>query len=484
MNAIPSPEGVPSEVENASLPYSLPHESKSNQIRIQPTNLSTIVSNTYTLNSSAFNEIPFPVQNIYFDLPCSGSPSTFIDTRQTLVNFKVTYEIVSAGSSAVVGANAGYLRSSGNSFINRMSVIGQSGNYLEDINEYDLTADTLIQLQMSNSVRDGVALSYGFGSNASYSSQGHGIPFLTAGATLAVSSTTHSYSLPLMSSILGVTSDKWFNIGRTTKIQCVLQSPSIAPLTIQMATQTTAATMRVTISDITLQCEYIDIGGRALAMLDQSLIDGKQYLHGVTYKTSANTLPATSGSISVLAGLRASSVKSLFARFYDNAVTINGSCNGKFDSKNFSSQLNFNIGGVRYPPLPTPVFLQPALAFNTLQQAIGSFNSTEFQSAIPTAQYCKLSQGLTAQALTNTNQAYEWNLGSQPDSQCSFFYGVNTEIVAKRGTLSGLNCNSSAIFLEMNIPAVPTNSHNIYVTAALDVIYVHDVRTGEVLVRM
>jgi len=484
--SLPSPEGVPAEMESARLPYSLPPEAKSVQVRVQPSNLSSVVSNTLTLTASASVDAAFPIQNIIFDLPCGQSPSQFLDSRQTTLNFRATYEIVSGGTSALVGSTDGYLRSHAGAWFDRMYVVGQNGSIVEDINEFGVVQDTVINLQMSNSSRDGLGTAYGFSSSSSLGSQGHSLPIFAATRTLAAGNTeTHSYSIPLVSGVLGVCADKFLNIGRTSKLQLVLQTTGTMPISVTTGSATAAATFKVTLSDFTLQCDYVDIGARALAMLDQSLVDGKSYIHGLTYRTSTNTLPATSGAVSLLAGLRGSSVKSLFARFQDNALTTAGSINGKYDSKMpMCSQIGFNIGGSRYPPIPVPALLQPALCFRELQSAVGSFNSTEYSFASPTLAYCKLSAGGTAQGLANTTQDYNWSLSSDPAAQALFIFGTNTEVCARRGVLSGLNCNAAPIFLEMTLAAAPTNSHNVFVIAQLDQILVHDVRTGDIQVRV
>lgn len=484
--SLPSPEGVPKEMETGSLPFSLPPEAKSMQVRVQPSNISSIVSNTITLTASTNINAEFPIQNLIFDLPAGQSPSQFLDSRQTTLNFRATYEIVNGGTTAVMGTTNGYLRSHAGAWFDRMYVVGQNGSIVEDINEFGVVQDTMINLQMSNSNRDGVGVAYGFASDYVETNQGHSLGIFASTRALATGNTeSHSYSIPLVSGVLGVCADSFLNIGRTSKLQCVLQTAGIMPISITTGTATANATFKVTLSDFTLQCDYVDIGSRALAMLDQSLVDGKSYIHGLTYRTSTNTLPSTSGSVSLLAGLRGSSVKSLFARFQDSPLTTAGSINGKYDSKlPMCSQIGFNIGGARYPPIPVPALLQPALCFRELQSAVGSFNSSELASSIPTANYCKLSAGGTAQGFASTTQDYNWNLGSLPSTQSQFYFGTNTETCARRGVLSGLNCNASPIFLEMTIATAPTNAHNVFVIAQLDQIIVHDVRTGDIQVRV
>jgi hypothetical protein len=482
--SIPSSIGLPNEMMLGSLDYSLPSDARSTSIKIQPSNISQIVSPTYTCISGNVLDLPFPSQNLLFDIPCGGSPSQFLDTRFTTLNYRMTINVISAGTASTV--TTGFLRSHANSFFDRLTVINGSGAVIEDIAEYALTQDTLLALSMSNSIRDGIATQYGFNSDTSISSQGHALGIFTNTTLAASQSESHAYSIPLLSSVIGVTNDKFINVGRLSKIQLVLQTTSVLPLSILCGSATTGGTFSVTLSDFSLQCEYIDIGNAALALLDRTLIDNKCYSHGVTYRTSTATLNATTGSISLLAGIRASSVKSLFARFYENGtLSTTNSSNGKYDSKNpCINSIAYNISGTRYPQVPINPLLSPAQAFRETQMAIGSFNSSQFTSSIPVSQYCKLSSGGTNQALTlGSSQDYNYTTGSDPAKLCQFIFGENVEICAKRSLLSGLNCSSAPVFLELNIATQPTNQHTVYVTAMIDSILIHDVVSGELSTR-
>lgn len=484
--SLPSSVGLPNECMLGNLDYSLPPDAKSYSVKIQPSNLSSIVSSTYTATASSVLDLQFPSQNIIFDIPCGASPSTFLDSRFTTLNFRMNISVISAGSSSAV--SSGYLRSHANSFFDRLYITSQNGNIVEDLTEYGLVNDTLIALQMNNSVRDGTATQYGFNSATGIESQGHPIAVFTSRSLTAGDSETHSYSVPLLSGSIGVLSDKFLNIGRTSKLQLVLQTSSVLPLSLTTGSATTAGTFQVTLSDFSLQCEYVDIGLNALKMLDATLVDGKAYIHGTTYRTSTATLPASvTGSTSLLAGIRASSVKSLFARWFEGgALSTSNSSNGKYDSKNpLINNIQFNVGGVKYPQTPINPLLNPSQAFRETQMAIGSFNNSQFQSCITPTQYCKLSVGGTTQAVSvGGTQEYSWNLGSDPSKQCQFIFGENVEVVAKRGLLSGLNCTSAPIFVEANIASAPTNSHTMYVIAMLDQVLIHDVNSGDISVRI
>lgn len=493
-----SPVGLPAEVKLGSLDYSLPPDAKSFTTKIQPSNISSIVSSTFSTGlltadktgvGSAPSDFQFPVQNILFDVPTS-SQSTFIDTRMSTLNFKMNIELTKKPSSDLKVA---CLRSNANSFFDRHYTIGPNGNILEDINEYGLVCDTLLNLQMSNSDRDGLALMYGMNPAAdANTSQGLSFPLLLQSA--GTGNECHSFSVPLLNSLIGVTADRFFNVGRCPKLQLCFQSAGVLPFTISNNGGTTLTNgnpmeFKVTLYDFNLQLEYVDIGLSALGLIDQTLVQGKAYIHGTTYKTSSVALPSgSSGSQSLLAGVRGSSVKSLFARFFDSVVTKEeGSINGKYDSKNpCVSSYTFNVGGIRYPPVPINPLSNPANAFSNLQKAMGQFNSSQFNSSIVPSKYCVLSAGGTKTAIDTTanTQTYDWSTNLSGAVQSSFIIGENCELIARRGLLSGINASQAPIFLELNLATAPTNAHNVYITAMLDCVYIHDVQSGVIDVRL
>jgi hypothetical protein len=467
--------------------FSLPPAATSYSIKVQPSNISTVVSPTYTATASQspLTGLTFPSQTLFFDIPAGASPSVFIDTRFSTLSFRATYSVVTAGTSSVL--TTGFQRSGGYSYFDRTYVTAQNGNIVEDINEFGLVNDLLTSLQLNPATRDSLALQYGFLTDAAaLQSQGHAWAAMTT--TMAAGQIeSHSYSMPLISSLIGVTADKFLNIGRTSKLQFALQTATELPISLTTGTATSAGTFIITLSDFALNLEYIDIGAAALAMLDSTLVDRKAYIHGVTYKTSSVSMPAVSGTQSLLAGIRGSSVKSLFTRFYDQGTNnATNSYNGKYDSKSPSiNNINYNIGGLRFPNNPVNPLLQPAVAFRNLQMAIGAFNNSQFQSCIIPSAYCKLSAGGTAQALTvGATQDYYWNLGTAAASLAQFIYGENLEICARRGLMSGLNCQSAPVFVELNTSAAPTNAQQVYVIAMLDCVYIHDVANGDIQVRI
>ena len=484
--SLPSSVGVPQEMKSG-LDYSLPDSAKSFSIKIQPSNISqVVVSPAIALGAAgAAGDISIPSQSIIFDLVCGGN-SQFLDTRLTTLNFSVT-TAYAAGTGTYLDT---YLRSGAYAWFDRLTVLSQSGAVLEDITEYALVNDTCVALQMNNAVRHGVATQYGFDQNyQQIGSQGHALATLT-GATPAAAVETHSYSIPLLSGIVGVLNDKMLNVGRTSRIQVVLQTTNILPYTIS-SSNAAALAPTFTISNMSLQCEYIDIGAQALSLLDQTLVDGKMYSHGTSWRTTTSSLPNVTGLTSLLAGVRASSVKSLFARFVpQGAASTANSLHGKFSSMSPAiNSIAWSIGGLYYPQNKLNPLLMPSQTFAETQKAIGSFNSASFQSSIPPALYCRLAAGCTNKGRSNgATQDYNWdtpnNTAEVVNGVSQFIYGQNIEVCPKRGLLSGLNCTSAPIFLEVGSAVAPTNASNVYVQAMLDIIIIHDVTSGDLSVRM
>ena len=491
MSSLPSSVGLPQEMMLGNLDYSIPPDAKSFSVKVQPSNISQ-VQTTFSTGATAttyWGDMVFPAQNIIFDLPCGSSPSMFLDSRFTTLNFQMNVSYTNAGNIGTGTLYPSYLRGGAYSWFDRMYITSQNGQIVEDIGEFGLVNDTLVALQMNNSVRDGVANQYGFLSSTGIDSQGHAISMLAGNNTPNTNQTeTHSYSIPLASGVVGVLADKFLNIGRTSKLQVVLQTSNIIPITGGInGAWTAGGTVQITLSNFSLQCEYVDIGVNALNMLDQTLVDGKSYIHGTTYRTASASLPAVSGTTSLLAGIRASSVKSLFSRFAQSGTAnTTNSVNGKYDSVNpIINSINYSVGGIKYPQTPINPLLAPSQAFRETQMAIGSFNNAQFQSSITPTNYCKLSAGGTAQAFTvGATQEYSWNLGSSTTAQSQFIFGENVEVCARRGLLSGLNCTSAPIFVEMNIASAPTNAHTLYCIGMLDHVVIHDVRSGDIQVRI
>ena len=121
-NAQMSPVGLPAEVKLGSLDFSLPPDARSTSVKIQPSNISEVKSPTLstgllkkTAGTDGNNvELSFPIQNLIFDIPAGASPSQFIDTRFSTLNFRMQINLTAAPDAPIPVCQ---LRSHANSFL-------------------------------------------------------------------------------------------------------------------------------------------------------------------------------------------------------------------------------------------------------------------------------------------------------------------------------------------------------------------------------
>lgn len=465
--------------------YQVPPDVQSYTVRVAPSNVQQVQSTTQTLTASSTLQLLGNSQNVNFDIPAGQSKSVFIDPRFSTLTFRVNYEVVSAGSSAVV-TNA-LLRSNAMAHFDRMFIESQSGVLLDDVNNIGLVSDTDLQLSVDVAQRDGYALMYGLRNegataNSLNSNQGHNIVGVD-NTTVTAGNNYYSYSVPLLNSLIGVHANKMFQIGATNRLRLTLVTAANLPITMVTSTATTAATFRVTIDNIALNLQYIDVGMEGLKMLGKT--GGVQYYNGITNRVSSTTVPAsTSGTLSLLSGLKGSSVRSIITRFNETALSTAGSVNGIYDSKMpQATSINYNINGLRVPSNPTDLLRNPAYAFSCLQHANANFKNGEFRSGIVPSQYAIYIAGGSLPSDTDRVVSGA-GTSSSALNLASFMFGENLEKIAKEGILSGMNLNAGQTFLEMNISNPNTNAYTCYFIARQDIIYIHDLDSGEISVRL
>jgi hypothetical protein len=474
----------PKELQN-EIDYQLPASVNSYNVKVVASNGSQFQTSTQTLTASSTLNLNGSNQNIIFDIPAGQGKSVFVDPRFSTLNFRVNYEIVNTPSAAVV--TTCQLRSSAYAHFDRTYTQSQSGVLLDDVNLVGLVQDALIALEVDVAQRDALALMYGFqyesaGSNSQNLNQGHKVSAIDGSTLSAAASKYYSYSMPLLNSLIGKGAKKFFQIGATNKLQVVLQTAAILPLTIVTGTSTTSATFRCTVDNLFLSLQYVDIGQEGLKMLNKT---GLQYYDGVTYRVSSGTLAAgTNGAVSILSGIRGSSVKALWTRFCEAADLSTTYCvNYIYDSKMpVASSIAYNVNGILNPSNPIDLVRAPATAFSLLQESNSSFNNYEFKSGLVPANYLTyVASGSSLPTDTDTNVSSSTSASSQ---QSQFHFGVNMEKISKYGILDGQNLNSGNTFLNMTTAISNTKALTIFFIAKMDIVYILDTATGEVSVRL
>lgn len=479
--------GFPKELSK-EVSYQVPPSVNSYTVKVQPSNVQQVQSSQQSLTVSSRPSLVGNSQNINFDIPAGQSKSVFIDPRFSTLNFRCRYSLVgTAPSSAVITSMV--LRSNAMAHFDRLFIESQSGVLLDDVNNIGLVSDAELQLSVDAAQRDGYALMYGLRNEAATanslnSNQGHPIAPLDASTVSGLVDTYYSYSVPLLSSLIGQGASKFFQIGATNRLRLSLVTAATLPITVITGTATTAATFQLTIDNISLNLQYVDVGDEGLKMLGKT--GGVQYYNGITHRVSSSTVPAsTSGTLSLLTGLKGSSVRAIISRFSETTIDVSQSVNGIYDSKMpLASSINYNINGIRIPSNPTDLIRNPAYAFSCLQQANANFKNGEFRSSMVPGQYCiYLASGTALPNDTDRNVILAGNVASA-NNLCSFMFGENLEKVAKEGILSGMNLNAGQTFLEMNVANANSYAYTCYFVAKQDIIYIHDLDSGEISVRM
>lgn len=480
-----SPVGLPNELKR-ELDYQLPQGVSITPIKIVPTNVSSVVSPTSSaLTASSANTLQGTAQDVIFEFPCNQGKSVFLDHRYTTLSFRANYEVVSAGTSQII-TNAN-LRSNALSFFDTATLFGQNGLVLDQINQYGLVSDTLLQLETDIASRDCISMAYGLaveaqGTSSQNNNQGHEInKWRNGGSAVTTGSQYYSYCVPLINSLIGRDAKKFFNIGSTNRLQFVLRTSSVLPVTLVAGTSTAGATLRITLDNFQINTCLIDVGQEGLKMLGAPEL---QYFNGITYRVSSTTLPAgSSGQLSILTGQKGSSVRGIITRCSDNVTSTSGSVNERFDSKLLpATAVNYNINGVRIPSNPIDVIHNPALSWMCLQECNSAFNPYDFKSSIIPQQYCIYT---ASSSLPTDMDYYVSSSTTSATSLASWMFGYSLEKVSKSGILDGANCNAGNVYFEANLGSASlTNANTLYFISKLDIIYVLDTRTGEIQVRM
>jgi hypothetical protein len=364
---IPQSIGLPKTVD-FSLPPQLSPSSNSRFVSIAPsgiTQTSTVsIPQTPFVAASGGPLMPFTQQLLAFDIPCGGSPVTFIDTTQTTINFRLVWNVTTAsvgGTGAIMN-----IISSLASFIS--SIILYSNNTpLETINNYDLLHNLLLNATLNSAQRQANAFQFGADSNTM---TGIDLPIGTAATYY------FNCSLPLVS-LIGINGNsKMFPIGLLQNMQLQILTNQFMPISSYCTVvPTTMPSATITLDTWSLCLKYVDLGMETANLLAQNLQGGKLYIKASTYTNSNTTIPTgSSGNQSLILQIRNSSVKSIFCTIGSQALPL--VCpNFLYDSINpsiSSLQLSIPSIGYRIPNKPLNPLSRPAETQNHFMMAFGS----------------------------------------------------------------------------------------------------------------
>lgn len=483
------PLGLPAAIL-PSVQAVLSPECSSQFVRVQPNNLSSIVSgattipNTATVAINTGIQIPFPATPIQFSIPAGASPNVFIDHSKSMLNFRVKYSVTA--STTNYGGLTAFLQGSAHSWFERCTEM-INGAVIDDQTGWDVASNSDLAWGMNIADRDVNAVSLGLLAEVSSAGsqnniQGHPIPSLTAAlGAVPAADNYFSYCIPFKSAFAGVDAKSFCPIGRCGKYDVTLYPPSLAPITlVQLTTAAPAAgcNVTITIDQINLELFYITLDQQSASLLPS--IDKPWALSGVTHRTGSGTLPsATTGAVSIQVPIRVKSARSLSTRFSENVRTIaSGAVNGKFDSKAplVSSLSYFLAGQKRVPNMPHSTQLNVSRIFaHTLQAYYDKGIDRQMsRCAYAPNDFCKYAA--SAAAPTAAGQYEQYLIAATADSNtqslAGFEFAEDLRLGSTSQFLNGSDLTSSNSYLEFNLLSAPTNTQNVTFIAKADIIFV------------
>lgn len=470
-------KGLPSELKLDAV--SLPDSVSTYKVKIVPQNVNSVTSSSITVGTTTgIYPISMPSTQINFDIPCNQGKNVFIDSAKTTLSFRARYRRSEGQTQITADALRANLIHNAYNFFNRIFHTSSSGTILDDVPNSNIAIMNYLQQNLSVQELDSLALPYGFASEASSatvsstnSNSGHVIANWS-GAAQAINTTVdkwYSYEFPLPSSLFGMLSSQMFPIGSVNRLTLSLVTDDVVPVCVNVATATASAAtvLSVQIQDFAINCTYIDLGEEGGRLLGQ----GPRVVSGTTHRVSSSLINSTSGSVSVLMGLRGSSVKSLTTRVQDGgAISTGNSANGKYDSKMLPAQYNYFLqGSTRYPPNSLDSSRFVASLYMAALQASHSYSERQFKMCSTPDSFCKYSAGAS---LVSDADARLISSDTSDRQLATFMFAQNLSKTSKAKIMSGLSFNSSNQYLEMTIAAAPTNSQTLWFIAEMDVLYI------------
>lgn len=477
--------GLPASMQY-QLPPSLSDSARSYSVAVAPNGISLVTGQalpaTVVSKDSGSNLGNF-VQNIVsFDIPCGQGMGVFLDPRETILNFRLTWVVT---TSYVGGANHDTkcnLIGSASSFFDSLTLY-HNNTPLEIVQNYALLFNNLLNGTVNGSERQGgVSICMGADTNTN------------TGIDLPLASGTYffNFAIPLIS-IIGLNTDnKLIPVGVIQNLQLQMMTASVLPVaTYTSATVGTQPVISAPVLDqFTLNMRYVDVGSQASALLSQTLQDGKWFIKSKTYTNSNATIPSgSSGFSSLLLQIRNSSVNSLFLQYGVGTAALAVCPNYSFDSINPALvSLQCSIAGNKYPNKALNPSQRPAECFgayiaawggSSLKSFGGVMERSAYMATIPSVPAGKDNMlsvpalGIRANSQSDTGPNY---VVSYPNMHYQGF-----DIQRCSGSLfSGVNTRSSPPYIDLNLGVASSSTITCYSWGMSDVVLVIDVPSKHV----
>jgi hypothetical protein len=391
-------------------------------------------------------------QDIFFSLPQGGS-STMINGMNSYLCYDIVFD---CGAAEYVGFSNG----DANSVVRSLETT-VSGTTVEQIERYNVLSAIFSDFKSVDKARNLDSILQG-GTLQSASSSKQPREFADQAYTRV--------AVPIYSAFYGVLTQGQYAVSTDgIRMRFTLEAPDTALIS------GGGGTLGYVLTNVSLKLEYVDVEP---AVFQQLVEEGGGVLktHGIGVANFNTTLTAQSTSNSVLIPARKSAVKHIWncLRPSANLTASNRNSTGGRLSPN-ARQLYWTIAGKQYPQIPIRV-----------SNAAG----TAFAGGEVMAEMLKTMRNLHS----NTGDtvfdavAYLDNVGALETS--AFVFGYNWDTDADPMTISGIDTNSSNIYLQIDSSTssagAPTASIGIPVASTLDsfvfydAILTTDIATGQV----
>lgn len=411
-----------------------------------------------TSNKATFN----PGDLAIFYIP-GGRRNTYLDPTQTYIRYTVRNTDTTVSANNFIEFDG-----SGASVINRLDVFHAS-NLLETVQQYNVLYNYLLDFQYNVAEKTGLANCYGTTNSNSFTYARTGLPI----GSVATGNSQYTVCMPVLSSVFGLTADKFLPIGMLNDDIRIELSWEAQNQGMVYGSATTAAW---TVIQAELVCTIIELSDEGEQMVRSATPpEAPIYLHGSSFRHYVSSLnSSTSGVYSTLVPSRFASLKTLIL-CPRRSTEIN-------DSKSYSisSRINPNIswywwrvGGAIIPQ--KYVVLENANTtgsfsegFIEIMRSFHSLDSSINASSLPQPYYNVTDKATDATQLTT---GITTGINS---FQNAFALATEMESFAQRSDLllSGANTLSSQVFFECQINTATVSQYTLDFYAQYDVIYV------------
>lgn len=336
------------------------------------------------------------------------------------IYIRYKYSITAAAGSQFIGTPA-Y-----SSFVRLETLFGSVVS--ESINQYNQTANMLVNLTQDTSSKYGLQNAYGYNDNTTTPSLAQ-----LDGRTNALNETgTFSAMLPGLLS----NAEKAWPAFAMPQVRVQLTMDSIANIF-----TTAVVPTAYTISNFELVYQMLDVPADVENMIRS--VGDRFYIKSQSFMNSSVTLATgTTGSISLVYNSRLASVKSAFLNFSGTSANSINKWGDSYDVTSSNGDYQLQVGGVVYPQRSLSTLNNKTGILQELRRAVGSIYDKTNSLSINSVEFNRVGNDATS--------------NSEPGK---FWVGINLEKLHSHSLLTGISTANSAITLQINTSTATAQTH-------------------------